>query len=226
MPFRARSPAKPKLKPPPRKAPASKGKNRATEVDDSAIVELEDDVIDDEEDFDMDEDAIAAQIPKEWSRKKQVNATEKSDDPIMLCLKELTQLRDSVAIQDDQPKDFINDEALQLLATQMPTKVGDFAKLLEEFGVDDDIISDHTSDFVRITKKWARAGQSAAAAPAPVVAKSKTPAAIKKTTTTTTTATKSFKPRSPQEVLKSYANGGKSGASKGIKAMPISRVSR
>ena len=117
MPFRARSPAKPKVKQARKRqtTASDKGKGRAL-GDDSAIVELEDDGIDENDEdgeYTLDDDEIAAQIPKTWGSRDRNSKVKTrapveieeddedghqpaTEDAAMACLRELTELRDSV----------------------------------------------------------------------------------------------------------------------------------
>ena len=144
MPFRNRTPGRPKA----RKTGTAKSKTASTaKGKERAVVEIDDDDVEDGDDGDAvralddddDEDIDEADISTVWpparpntrksaaggsAAKAKASSAADSADLVTQCYDALLALRDECAIDHDQPSQFIPDEALQLLAAEMPRTGG------------------------------------------------------------------------------------------------------
>lgn len=141
MPFRARTPGRPKA----RKTGAAKSKAAAAtgKGKERAVIEVDDDDVEDDDgavraighDNDDEEDIDEADISTVWppprpsTRNKAGSSsraapTADKADLVTQCYQALLALRDESAIEADQPKDFMSDEAMQILAAEMPRSCG------------------------------------------------------------------------------------------------------
>ena len=137
MPFRNRTPGKPKA----RKSGTAKAKSASTaKGKERAVVEIDDDEVevdfgggvdgvDGEDDEEIDEADISTVWPPARPNTRKSTAKAKAPpsdqaDLVTQCYHALLALRDECAIENDQPAQFISDEALQLLAAEMPRTCG------------------------------------------------------------------------------------------------------